>query len=367
MSDKLRWGFLSTAQIGWKNWKAVYNSGNSTVVAVASRSVDSAKKFIDGCQTEVAMDSPPRAVGSYEELLAAKDVDAVYIPLPTGIRKEWVLRAAAVGKHILCEKPCTTNVEDLREMIDACRRNRVQFLDGVMYMHNSRLPKIREVLENGTSIGDVKRITTSFSFCAPPEFFRDNIRARNEMEPYGCLGDLGWYCIRFALWTMKWQLPRVVTGRVLTEFKAPNSAVPVPTEFSGEILFDGGISSGFYCSFITALEEQAMISGTKGYLRVNDFVAPFHGSEATFEVNNIVHEIRGCDYNMKPHWKRFAVPEHSNSHPTAQETNMIRNFANQVRSEQLNELWPEMSLKTQQVLHACFESARSGGTAITLI
>ena len=74
------------------------------------------QRFITDCQADAPMDAVPRAMGSYEELLAATDVDAVYIPLPTGLRKEWVLRAAAAGKHIVCEKPCADSVADLREM-----------------------------------------------------------------------------------------------------------------------------------------------------------------------------------------------------------------------------------------------------------
>lgn len=364
--SKLRWGILSTAQIGRKNWKAIRNTGNSTVVAVASRGVERSRQFIAGCQAEAPMDAVPRALGSYEELLAAKDVDAVYIPLPTGIRKEWVIRAAEAGKHIVCEKPCATSATDLREMLEACRRHRVQFIDGVMFMHSQRLPRMREVLDDGVSVGDIKRITSSFNFCAPPEFFTGNIRARAELEPFGCLGDLGWYCIRFALWVMNWQLPERVTGRFLRENAAQGSPAPVPTEFSGELLFKGGVSSGFYCSFLTANEQCAMISGSKGYLRVADFVAPFFGSELTFEVNNAVHNVSGCDFNMESHWRRFAVPEYGNSHPSAQETNLFRNFTNQVRSGELNELWPEMALKTQLVINACFESAHGNRREIEI-
>jgi predicted dehydrogenase len=206
MTDKkLRWGFLSTAQIGRKNWKAIRNSGNGTIVAVASRDVERSREFIAECQSSTPMDSVPRAIGSYEELLAATDIDAVYIPLPTGLRKEWVLRAAKVGKHIVCEKPCAISVADLREILDACRRHSVQFIDGVMFMHSERLPRLREVLDDGASVGEIKRITSAFSFCAPDEFFTATFRARSELEPYGCLGDLGWYCIRFALWVMNWQ------------------------------------------------------------------------------------------------------------------------------------------------------------------
>jgi len=69
---------------------------------------------------------------------------------------------------------------------------------------------------------------------------------------------------------------------------------------------------------------------------------------------------------MEPHWKRISIPEHSNSHPTSQETNMIRNFTKQILSGKLNELWPEMSLRTQQVMHACFLSAGADSQPIAL-
>ena len=365
-ANKLRWGILSTAQIARKNWKAILNTGNGTVVAVASRDVRRAEKFIADCQADAPMDAVPRAIGSYAELLAARDVDAVYIPLPTGLRKEWVLRAAAAGKHIVCEKPCADSVSDLTEMIDACRRNRVQFIDGVMFMHSARLPRMREVLDDGTSVGAIRRITSSFNFCAPPDFVAGNIRANGALEQFGCLGDLGWYCIRFALWVMNFETPRSVTGRILHEFTAPGAGSAVPAEFSGELLFGNGVSSGFYCSFITANEQCAKVSGRNGYLRLADFVVPFLGTELAFEVNNAVHSVRGCDFNMEPQWRRSTVPEHSNSHPDAQETNLFRNFAAQIRTGALNESWPEMALKTQRVMEACFESARQDSRPVEI-
>lgn len=362
----LRWGFLSTAQIGRKNWKAIRNSGNGTIVAVASRDADRARAFIAECQAHTPFGTAPRAIGSYEELLASKDVDAVYIPLPTGLRKEWVMRAAEAGKHIVCEKPCATNVADLREMIEACRRHRVQFLDGVMFMHSRRLESMRQVLDDGMSIGPVKRITSAFSFCAPNEFFTANIRAHSALEPHGCLGDLGWYCIRFALWTMNWQLPFRVTGRILSEVGQQSGSAGVPTEFSGELFFENGISSAFYCSFLTHNEQWAQIDGAKGSLRVPDFVAPFFGDEVEFEINKSVLNTVGCDFNMESRRRRVTVPEYSNSHATSQETNLFRNFATQIRSGELNALWPEIALKTQQVMEACLESAHTGGREIAI-
>ena len=184
------------------------------------------------------------------------------------------------------------------------------------------------------------------------------------LEPYGCLGDLGWYNIRFALWVMNEQLPRHVTGRILGEVRDQNSAAPVPVEFSGELLFDHGVSSGFYCSFLTENEQWAQVSGTRGYLRLSDFVVPFFGNESAFEVNNAVLNVSGCDHNMEAHWRRCAVPEYSNSHATAQETNLFRNFTTQIRSGSLSERWPDLALKTQRVMNACFESAREGSRLV---
>ena len=337
---KLRIGFLSTANIGRKNWKAIFHSGNSAVTAVASRNVERSRKFINECQAEAAFETPPAALGSYEELLASKDVDAIYCPLPTGLRREWILRAAEAGKHILSEKPCAVNSGILQEIISACRKSRVQFMDGVMFMHNPRLGQIRAVLDDGVSIGPLKRITSHFSFLGSEDFLRGNIRVDDALEPFGCLGDLGWYCIRFALWTMNWEMPGRVEGRIIS--RAGNNTAGVPLEFSGEFFFDSGVSSGFYCSFLTAYRNCADINGAKGHLRVADFVVPAAGSKTAFEVND-----------------RAVPSDHSADNPsTAQETNMIRNFADQIFSGKLNDDWPLWALKTQQVLDACFKAAQ---------
>jgi len=170
--NHFRWGILGTAQIARKNWRAIRDSGNP-IVAVASRHLERSRRFIAECQAEVPFETIPEAYGSYESLLASPAVDAVYIPLPTGLRKEWVLRAAAAGKHIVSEKPCAVSVADLREMLEACRRHRVQFMDGVMFMHSPRLAKIREILDDGQNVGEVRRISSAFSFYVGGNFFRD--------------------------------------------------------------------------------------------------------------------------------------------------------------------------------------------------
>ncbi len=361
---RVRWGILGTAQIARKNWKAIQQTGNSVIAAVASRNIQRSRRFIAECQAEAPFAPAPRAVGDYGQLLADPDVDAVYIPLPTGVRKPWVLRAAAAGKHIVCEKPCAASVPDLCEMLAACRRHGVQFMDGVMFMHSRRLGRLRKVLDDGRSVGSARRIGSAFSFCAPPEFFTTDIRTHAALEPLGCLGDLGWYCVRFALWALNWQMPARVTGRMLSEVKRRDSPSAVPTEFSGELLFAEGVSAGFYCSFRTENQQWAHVSGMRGCVYVPDFVLPYAGREVAFEVRQDAFRAQGCDFRMVPGARRLTVAEHDHGHPTAQETNLFRNFARQVRSGTLDEFWPSAALSTQRVVSACLKSARAGGRLV---
>src|SRR5690348_18419747 len=116
----LRWGIIGCADIARKNWQAIWNSGNGRVAAVGSRDLRRSRRFIRECQADAPFRPAPRALGSYEELLAAPDVDAVYIPLPTGLRGRWVKQAADAGKHVVCEKPCAVSVAELTGMLDSC-------------------------------------------------------------------------------------------------------------------------------------------------------------------------------------------------------------------------------------------------------
>ena len=360
-----RWGILGAANIARKNWHAIRNAENAKLVAVASRSKERAAEYIGDCQTAVPF-SPAPTPCTYDELLARPDIDAVYIPLPTGVRKQWVIRAANAGKHVLCEKPCAPTVAELEEMLAACRKNHVQFMDGVMFMHSGRLPLMRLALDDPQNVGQIKRITSQFSFLAAPEFMTSNIRASSELEPLGALGDLGWYTIRFTLWAMNYQLPTHVSGRTLTAGKRPDSGGDVPLEFSGEMWFPGSVSAGFYCSFVTQISQWANISGTEGSLDLPDFVLPSYGCEAAFEVSHIQLDRAACQYNMPRRTRRIASPEYSNNHPTAQETHLFRNFSSIILSGRLEPQWEKIALATQKVVNACLESSRQDGKKISL-
>ena len=361
-----RWGILGAANIARKNWQAIRHATNCTLTAVASRDLAKARQFIQECQSQVPFDPPPRACGSYEELLESGDVDAVYIPLPTVLRKAWAIRAAEAGKHVLSEKPVGATAADVKEILDACRQNNVQFMDGVMFMHSRRLAAVRAVLDDGESIGPVKRITSHFTFGAPQEFFESDIRTHSDLEPLGCLGDLGWYNLRFTLWVMHGQLPTGVRGQMLAEYGRHGSPVPVPTDFSAELFFPGGVSASFYCSFIASIQQWANVGGTKGYLHIPDFVLPYYGAELGFEVSQAEFNLIGCDFNMEERTRRVAVPEYSHRAANAQETNMFSTFAELVLAGKVDPGWGDMALKTQQVLDACLQSARSGGRRVEL-
>ena len=358
---QLRIGFLSTAGIGKKNWKAILNSGNCVVSAVASRDVQKSREFICQCQDENSFDIIPDALGSYEALIASPNVDAIYIPLPTTLRKDFVLRAAAAGKHILCEKPCAANADELAAMLAACEKNSVQFLDGVMFMHNVRLPKIREILDDEKSVGQIRRIATAFSFYPFNEdFFRTNIRANGALEPAGCGGDLGWYSIRFALWALKWQLPESVSGKILNHSEKLPGRESTPTEFSATLNYPGGVTVEFYSSFLAAKQQWVFVSGQKGWLRLPDFVHPFNGYEPSFEVNEKFVTVPG-EIACPPGADPMAF-----GHATSQDTRMWRNFASQIFSGTLNHEWPMWALRTQAVLDACLKSANNDGRSVSL-
>ncbi len=355
-----RWGILGTAGIARKNWQALALTGNSAVTAVASRTLERSRRFVAECQATCPLPNEPAAVGSYDELLVRSDVDAVYLPLPTGVRKEWVLKAANAGKHVLVEKPVGVGANDVRDMLAACDRNRVQFMDGVMFMHSRRLEALRQTFDDGQSVGRIRRIATQFSFKAPEGFREGNIRANSLLEPHGCLGDLGWYTIRFALWAMNYEMPTEVTARMLTAARHSQGPDEVPFEVSAEMVFASGVSAAFYCSFETANQQWANVSGTKGFVHVPDFVLPFFGDELSFDVTNSAFEVRGCDLAMQRRTRTVTVPERSNSHATAQETNLFRDFSTLVLEKRRDPHWGEIALKTQVVLDACWRSAREG-------
>ena len=173
MGDRLRFGVLSTARIGLNQFiPASKVSELGEVVAIASR---------DGARATDAAQrlGIPRSHGSYEALLADLEVDAVYISLPNSLHREWTIRSAQAGKHVLCEKPVAQRTAVAEEMADACRRAGVLLMEAFMYRHHPQQQRVQALLADGV-VGEPKLIRASFCF-----FMRTpdgNIRVNPELE-----------------------------------------------------------------------------------------------------------------------------------------------------------------------------------------
>jgi predicted dehydrogenase len=363
-NPQCRWGILSTAQIARKNWKAIRLSGNGYVRGVSSRSPERCQSFVQECQAEVPFPVTPEAFPSHEALLACEEIDAVYVPMPTGIRKQWVIAAAEAKKHVLIEKPIAINADDAQEMLDACNANGVQFMDGVMFDHGKRISAVSDQVA-AAKLGQVRRIQTHFSFSGDAEFQSANIRTNTDLEPHGCLGDLGWYCIRFILWVNGFRDPIQVSGRTITPIAREGSDDWVPGEFVGELVFEGGTTAGFFCSFFTENQQLATLSGEGGYLTIDDFVLPLYDSQTQWQIHRHELEIDNCRWNFRRRSESFHSDEYSGGEANAQEVEMFRTFARHVHSGVVNASLAERAVQTQRILDACRQSDARGGQLIS--
>lgn len=359
-----RWGILGAAFIARKNWQGIRDAGNATLVAVASRDLGRARAFIRECQDSAPHPLEPEAMDDYQALLNRPDIDAVYLPLPTTLRKQWVLRAAAAGKHVLVEKPVGRTAADVEEILTACEKHGVQFMDGVMFMHSQRLEHLRGVIDH--EVGPIRHISSQFSFKSDDEFEHSNIRAQGQLEPLGCLGDLGWYCLRFSLWAMSEAAPESVSARILRETKPADNTPGVPLEFSGTLYFADGASASFYCSFTTAHAQWAIVSGAKALLQVSDFVLPFSGPVTEYSLSRAEFAVSGCRSDMTENRVVTAIGEPSSNAPDSQESQMFSNFSSLVLSGRREDRWPKSTLLTQRVLDACLLSARRNAAPVFL-
>lgn len=223
-----------------------------------------------------------------------------------------MLRAAAAGKHVLVEKPVGASAADVAEMLAACQKHRVQFMDGVMFMHGRRLKELRSVVDG--ELGRLRHIASQFSFLADEEFLRTNIRSSAALEPLGCLGDLGWYSLRFTLWAMHETLPERVTGRIHAE-AAADGGPAVPLAFTGMLEFPGGVTATFHCSFLAGHAQWATVSGERGYLQLADFVLPFAGRHTEYTLTRSRFDVDGCQFDMHSGREVVRVEESANNAP----------------------------------------------------
>jgi xylose dehydrogenase (NAD/NADP) len=245
-STALRIGVLGAAAIARQLIAGVASSTTVRVTTVASRDLAKAKQFAKESGIE-------RACGSYKELLADPEIDAIYIPLPNALHAEWAIRAADAGKHVLCEKPLAMSRAEAVAMFEAARRNGVHLVEAFPYRAQPQTQKLRELIE-AKAIGRIQTINSNFgvAFSDPA-----NIRLNAELGG-GALLDAGSYAV---------SLVRLVAGERPARVNATSHGFHGVDRTTVALLeFENGIFAQVSCSFATAYHRHALIAGDEGII-----------------------------------------------------------------------------------------------------
>lgn len=248
--DRVRWGVLSTANIGrQKVIPAIQAEERSEVVAIASRNLEKAEAVAAALDIE-------RAYGSYGQLLAESDIDAVYIPLPNHMHAEWTIAAAREGKHVLCEKPIALTTAEAEAMVAAAEEAGVVMREAFMYRFHPTWTAARRLIDEG-AIGDLVAIDSWFSY------YNDDLENIRNVLDYGggALMDIGCYSIH---------LSRMLMGSEPTAIKAsvrrdPATGVDIYT--AGVLEFGDRVAT-FSCSTRAENDQRVDIYGSRGRVSI---------------------------------------------------------------------------------------------------
>ncbi len=253
MPEPLRWGILGTARINRRILPGIRAAGDILTI-VGSRDLDRARA--------AAVEYGAKRGGSYEDVLSAPDVDAVYISLPNSLHAPWAIRAAEAGKHVLCEKPLAPNVDDCAAMVAAAERHGVHLVEAFMYRYHPQWKVVRETIDAG-KIGAVRLLRAAFTFrLRDPQ----NIRLSADLLG-GALQDVGCYCVNVARWFLG--EPARVRGVALDL-----QGVGVDTHGAAVLEYASGSLAVLTCSFEAASQQVVEIVGETGRIEVQTaFVA----------------------------------------------------------------------------------------------
>jgi D-xylose 1-dehydrogenase (NADP+, D-xylono-1,5-lactone-forming) len=271
-ADRVRWGILSTAHINRLVIPPAHASSKVDLLAVASRDTARAESYARKWEI-------PRAYGSYEELLADGEIEAVYISLPNSLHCEWSIKAVEAGKHVLCEKPMSRRAADVEEAFAAAERAERLLMEAFMYRHNPQTKKLTELVEAGT-IGALQEVRAAFSFSL---YDPENVRLRSDVDG-GALMDVGCYCVSGS---------RLLAGepeRVYGEQLVGPTGVDV--RFHGTMRFGSGVVSQFDCGMVLPERDELEAIGDEGSLFLDD---PWHCDEPVIEIRRDDTETEGIE------------------------------------------------------------------------
>ena len=252
MKTVLRWGILSTARINRSIIPALRRLSRHELTAVASRNREAGDRYAREWDI-------PRVFGSYAELVADPDIDAVYIPLPNSLHAEWTIRAVEAGKHVLCEKPLAVTVEEVDSITAAARRAGVIVMEAFMYRHHPQTLRLKALIDEG-AIGALRLIRGAFTFMLTRP---GDVRLVTELGG-GSLWDVGCYPVSMARYLTGREPERVAGFQRL-------SSTGIDEAFYGELDF-GGAHAQFDCGFCAPLRTHLEVIGTTGAITV---MSPF--------------------------------------------------------------------------------------------
>lgn len=252
---KLRWGILGCARITRRGLvPGIRDSSTGVLHALASRDGTTARAWAD----EFGV---PKSYGSYEEVVADPDVDAIYIPLPNELHRPWTERAADAGKHVLCEKPMAMDAAEARTMAEHCRARGVVLREAFMWRHQPRTAEIVRRVADG-AIGQLRLIRSSFSFPIDMSDWR--------LDPSrggGALWDVGTYGVSTA---------RLYAGAEPESIEAVARFGPSGVDLSlvAALKFPNGRLAAIDCSFEQPFRCTYELVGTGGQIEVPDAYLP---------------------------------------------------------------------------------------------
>jgi len=255
---RIRWGVLSTAKIGIeKVIPAMQQGETSEIVVIASRDLETA-------QAAASRLGIARALGSYEELLADPEVEAIYNPLPNHLHVSWSIQALQAGKHVLCEKPVGLNVAEAQQLVEAGKRYpHLKLMEAFMYRHHPQWTTAKKLIADG-GIGKMRTVQSFFSY------FNENpndIRNRADAGGGGLL-DIGCYNISLSRFLFDCE-PQRVMGLIEQDPRFGTDRLT-----SGILEFADGTST-FTCSTQLVPYQRVNIFGTEGRIEIEiPFNAP---------------------------------------------------------------------------------------------
>jgi xylose dehydrogenase (NAD/NADP) len=252
-ADEVRWGILSTASIGRTVVPAIAEADGARVVAVAGRDPERTAAFARELDI-------PRAHGSYDELLADPEVDAIYLPLPIALHAEWARRALEAGKHVLCEKPLAPSLAEVASCFDAAEQAGRHLVEGLMWRRHPRTLRALGLLADG-AIGRLLHVRAALTVDAPP----------GDIRRTGALGggahlDLGCYAVS-AIRLFAGEPQRVVASQVLDPADGADGG---DLRMSALLEMPGDVRAHLDVALDFPRRDELELIGSEGILRIPD-------------------------------------------------------------------------------------------------